>query len=116
MRRAFKSGAGLLWLQLRKKWWAREDLHLQGSQTLDLWGLLYELGNHLIASVRGVPGYDTAEFFPVSETSLNVNPITSDDDIRLTFVPNKKGQTTRVAVYWNGRQLRGARISNQPAR
>ncbi len=23
-----------------EKWWAREDLHLQGSQTLDLWGLL----------------------------------------------------------------------------
>src|SRR3974390_2840573 len=22
------------------KWWAREDLHLQGSQILDLWGLL----------------------------------------------------------------------------
>ena len=26
-------------------WWAREDLHLQGSQTLDLWGLLFPL-NH----------------------------------------------------------------------
>ena len=23
------------------KWWAREDLHLQGSQILDLWGLLF---------------------------------------------------------------------------
>jgi len=38
-------GAGLLWLQLTKKWWAREDLHLQGSQTLDLRGLLFPL-NH----------------------------------------------------------------------
>src|SRR5713101_5735992 len=28
-----------------KNWWAREDLHLQGSQTLDLWGLLFPL-NH----------------------------------------------------------------------
>src|SRR5207249_8599582 len=28
-----------------KKWWAREDLHLQGSQTLDLRGLLFPL-NH----------------------------------------------------------------------
>ena len=28
-----------------EKWWAREDLHLQGSQTLDLWGLLFPL-NH----------------------------------------------------------------------
>ena len=27
------------------KWWAREDLHLQGSQILDLWGLLFPL-NH----------------------------------------------------------------------
>src|SRR5690242_7357747 len=27
------------------KWWAREDLHLQGSQTLDLRGLLFRL-NH----------------------------------------------------------------------
>ena len=26
-------------------WWAREDLHLQGSQTLNLWGLLFPL-NH----------------------------------------------------------------------
>src|ERR1035438_8115539 len=26
-------------------WWAREDLHLQGSQILDLWGLLFPL-NH----------------------------------------------------------------------
>src|SRR6266702_7641695 len=26
-------------------WWAREDLHLQGSQILDLWGLLCPL-NH----------------------------------------------------------------------
>src|SRR5205085_1835456 len=29
-----------------------------------------ELGNHLIASVRGVPGYDTAEFFPISDASF----------------------------------------------
>ena len=28
-----------------ERWWAREDLHLQGSQTLDLWGLLFPL-NH----------------------------------------------------------------------
>jgi len=75
-----------------------------------------ELGNHLIASVRGVPGYDTAEFFPMSETSFNVNPITTTDDIRLTFVRNKRGKTIRVNVYWNGTKLRGARISNKPAK
>ena len=28
-----------------KKWWAREDWHLQGSQILDLWGLVFPL-NH----------------------------------------------------------------------
>ena len=74
-----------------------------------------ELGNHLIASVRGVPGYDTGEFFPISEASFNVNPITTEDDIQFTFVRNKKGKTTRVNVYWNGAKLRGARISNHPA-
>jgi hypothetical protein len=74
-----------------------------------------ELGNHLIASVRGVPGYDTAEFFPMSETHFFVNPITTDDDIQFTFVRNKKCKTTRVNVYWNGTKLRGARISNKPA-
>jgi len=73
-----------------------------------------DLGNHLIASVRGVPGYDTAEFFPMSETSFNVNPITTSEDIRLTFVRNRKGKTTHVNVYWNGTKLRGARISNKP--
>jgi hypothetical protein len=75
-----------------------------------------ELGNHFIATVRGVPGYDVAEFFPMSETSFNVNPITTSDDIRLTFVRNKKGKTTRVNVYWNGTKLRGARISTAPAK
>jgi hypothetical protein len=75
-----------------------------------------ELGNHLIASVRGVPGHDTAEFFPASETSFNVNPITTSDDIRLTFVRNRKGKTTRVSAYWNGTKLRGTRIPNQPGK
>ena len=44
-RRRVSPGAGLLWLRLGEFWWAREDLHLQGSQTLDLWGLLFPL-NH----------------------------------------------------------------------
>ena len=35
-----------------QKWWAREDLHLQGSQILDLWGLLFPV-NH--APEIGVP-------------------------------------------------------------
>jgi len=52
----------------------------------------------------------------MNETSFNVNPITTSDDIRLTFVRNRKGKTTRVIVYWNGRNLRGAQISNKPAK
>ena len=46
------SDAGLLWLRLHE-WWAREDLHLQGSETLDLWGLLFPL-NH--SPEIGAPG------------------------------------------------------------
>jgi hypothetical protein len=89
-------------------------LHL--GPTLSISHEADELGNHLIASVRGVPGYDTAEFFPMSETSFNVNPITTSDDIRLTFVRNNKGKTTQVNVYWNGSKLRGARTSSRPAK
>ncbi len=38
-----------------EKWWAREDLHLQGSQTLDLWGLLFPL-NHSPKTTEPPPG------------------------------------------------------------
>lgn len=75
-----------------------------------------ELGSHLIASVRGVPDYDVAEFFPANETSFIVNPITTSDNIRLTFVRNRKGEATGVIIDWNGKRLRGARISNKPAK
>lgn len=37
-----------------QKWWAREDLHLQGSQILDLWGLLFPL-NHSPGNWRSQP-------------------------------------------------------------
>src|SRR5207247_3692756 len=36
-------------------WWSREDLHLQGSQTLDLWGLLFPL-NHSPKKLEPPPG------------------------------------------------------------
>ncbi len=36
-----------------RNWWGREDLHLQGSQILDLWGLLFPL-NH--SAENGAPG------------------------------------------------------------
>ena len=38
-------------------WWAREDLHLQGSQTLDLRGLLFPL-NHSPKKLEPPPGMD----------------------------------------------------------
>jgi hypothetical protein len=75
-----------------------------------------ELGSHLIASARGLPGYNVAEFFPESETSFIVNPMSTSDDIRLTFVRNKKGKANHVIVYWNGSRIRGTRISNEPAK
>jgi len=75
-----------------------------------------ELGNHLIASARGVPGYDIAEFFPVTENSFIVNPITTGDDIRLTFLRIKKNKATRGRVYWNGRNLTGSKVSDTPAK
>jgi hypothetical protein len=89
---------------------------LQVGPTLSISHPTDELGDHLVAAVQGVPGYDIAELFPASKTSFRVNPITTDDDIRLTFVPNKKGETTCAKVYWNGRKLKGSRISVEPFR
>jgi len=74
-----------------------------------------ELGEHLIARVKGIPDYNEAEFFPVTKTSFVVNPMSTADDIRLTFLPDTQGRTTGVRVYWNGRRLKGARISDRPS-
>jgi serine-type D-Ala-D-Ala carboxypeptidase/endopeptidase len=73
-----------------------------------------ELGNHLIAAAQGVPGYGSAEFFPVTENHFIVNPLTTGDEIQLTFLRNRKDKATRVEVYWNGRKLLGSRVSNRP--
>jgi hypothetical protein len=72
-----------------------------------------ELGDHLIGLVRGVPGYDLAEFFPLNQTTFIVNPITTDDQIKFTFIQDGKGRTTGMNVVWNGRKLRGRRISER---
>lgn len=74
-----------------------------------------ELGVHLIARVKGLPGYTEAEFIPVSKTGFVVNPMSTVDDIRLTFLPDKTGRTAGVRVYWNGKRLKGERISEAPA-
>jgi hypothetical protein len=86
-------------------------LHL--GPTLSISNEKDDLGNHLIATVRGVPGYNFAEFFPMSESHFVVNPVTTGDDIQFTFVRDKKGETIGVDVSWNGKKLRGARISHK---
>ncbi|MCW5552285.1 MAG: beta-lactamase family protein [Verrucomicrobiae bacterium] len=67
-------------------------------------------GSHLIARVRGL---GVEEIFPVSETSF-IPGFDVSEALRLTFVRNKKGQTTGVIVFWNGRKLRGTRIATLP--
>src|SRR5207247_10465484 len=83
--------------------------------TLSISHLTDEVGDHLIASVRGLPGYGGEEFFPLSETRFIVSP-TAADDVRFTFVRNKDRKSTSVNVYWNATKLSGARISNKPAK
>ena len=86
---------------------------LRFGPTLSISHKTDELGDHLIASVRGVPGYGAAEFFPVSQTRFVVDPTTAPEDVRLEFLRNRKGKATQVDVYWNGRSLRGSRIPDK---
>ncbi len=76
------------------------------SQTTD------EFGGHLIAHVAGL---GREEFFPTGAASFIPGP-TVGDDIRLTFVRNRKGKVNQVMVNWNGRKLRGTRISSHPTK
>jgi hypothetical protein len=69
-----------------------------------------ELGGHLVARVRGL---GAEEIFPTSETSY-IPGFDVSDDMRFTFVRNRKGKTTGVIVLLNGKKLRGTRISNRP--
>jgi hypothetical protein len=71
-----------------------------------------EIGDHLIASASG---HGKEEFFPLTENTFILSP-GSSDDLRLTFVQNKKGQTKGVLVYWNGMKISGARISDKPVK
>jgi hypothetical protein len=71
-----------------------------------------ELGSHLVASVRGM---GTEEIFPTSETSF-IPGYNVGDDLRFTFVRNKKGTTKSVIVLWNGKKVRGTRISSESAK
>jgi len=80
--------------------------------TLDISYSKDNWGDHLIARVRGL---GSEEVFPTSETSFIPGP-TAADDLRLTFIRNKKGQTKGVLVYWNGKRIHGRRISKEPAK
>ena len=71
-----------------------------------------ELGSHLVASVHGM---GTEEIFPTSETGF-IPGYNVADDLRFTFVRNKKGTTKSVIVLWNGKKIRGTRISREPAK
>ena len=54
-------GGVLLIRRPATKWWAREDLHLQGSQILDLWGLLFPLNHSPENGVQaGLAGFSPA--------------------------------------------------------
>lgn len=89
---------------------------LQFGPTLSISHFTDRAGDHLLISVRGLPGYSAAEFFPVTQTRFVVNPTAAPDDIRLTFVPGRQGKASGVRVYWNGKELTGTRIAGEPAK
>jgi CubicO group peptidase (beta-lactamase class C family) len=82
-----------------------------------------ELGDHLVGYISGnhieiyVPALSRyllgGEIFPESETTF-FSPLLADD-LRITFIGNKKGKTTGIIVHLNGADIRGVRISNRPA-
>lgn len=91
-------------------------LHL--GPTLSVSRATDEVGDHLVASVRGLPAFQqgsSADLVPVSDDSFVVNPGLTGDKIQLTFVRPRNGKTARVLVNWNGKRLSGARISDKPA-
>jgi hypothetical protein len=88
---------------------------LHVGPTLSIFQEWDDLGDHLVARVKGVPGYTDGEFIALSETSFIVNPMSSAEDIKLTFLRNTRGETKAVRVHWNGRKVTGSRISREPA-
>jgi hypothetical protein len=92
-------------------------LHL--GPTLSISHVTDKTGDHLVASVRGVPafgaGKNDGDFLPVKTDSFVVNPDLTRDNIQLTFIRLRNGKATRIIVKWNGRILTGGRISDTPA-
>lgn len=66
------------------------------------------LGSYLFASVSSM---GTEQIVPTAKNNFIAYDV--EDEIRLTFVQNKKGKTSGVNILWNGRKLHGTRISSQ---
>lgn len=67
-----------------------------------------EWDDHLLASAQG---YGLIEVFPENEARFVADPTTTED-LRLTFVRNKRRVVTGVVVDWNGERHRGARLAD----
>jgi len=70
-----------------------------------------ELGDHLFGYVRE---YGRTELFPKSATEFIPEP--NSTELRLTFVPNRKGKARKVIVRLNGTKVTGTRIADEPAK
>ncbi len=85
-----------------------------------------ELGDHLVGCIhaRHLDAYLKSageggsvlggELYPEDETTF-FNPLLGDD-LRITFVRNKKGKTTAIIVHLYSTNIRVARISRNPAK
>jgi D-alanyl-D-alanine-carboxypeptidase/D-alanyl-D-alanine-endopeptidase len=67
-----------------------------------------ELGNYLFASVRGM---GTEQIVPTGKNSFFTYDVS--DDLRITFVQNKRGTTKGVTILLNGKKYSGSRISKE---
>jgi D-alanyl-D-alanine-carboxypeptidase/D-alanyl-D-alanine-endopeptidase len=67
-----------------------------------------ELGSYLFASVREM---GTEQIVPTGKNSFLAYDVL--DDLRFTFVQNKKGTTKGITILWNGKKYSGSRISKK---
>ncbi len=68
-----------------------------------------EMGSYLFASVQGM---GTGQIVPTGKNSFLAYEVS--DDLRFTFVQNRKGTTKGITILWNGKKYRGSRISKEP--
>jgi hypothetical protein len=67
-----------------------------------------ELGSYLFASVRSM---GTEQIVPTGKNRFVAYNVS--DDLRFTFVQNKKGTTKGIKILWNGKKHSGNRISKE---